>query len=273
MSHYIVLQPFAGEHSDDHNHELPLPDAAAAPRLPGRPGARSHSASEQLLRGRPHARDEEALLQPARERSEFSTNTFRAEGEEAPAHVSIKLFASPDIRRHRGGSETSGQILDHKCSGEVLALAFRSVRLVPPTPAWPPVRVSVSPVQSGQTCCLMRLVLRFYIERVFGNYPSPQPQDRRCCSALANAFITIRRSIHKCVSASWQPAARLAYECHWAGGNNRVSRSCAELQLLGGNTEDRRLSANEVRQGETRLGTLTNTLGVGRYHSELQMAL
>lgn len=66
---------------------------------------------------------------------------------------------------------------------------------------------SVTAVQSGQTCCLMRLVLRFYIERVFGNYPSLQSQERRCCSALANAFIAIRSGIHKCVSASRQPAA------------------------------------------------------------------
>lgn len=78
----------------------------------------------------------------------------------------------------------------------------------------PGVRVLVSPTQSGQTCCLVRLVLRFYIERVFGNYPSPQPEDRRCCSALANSFITIRRSIHKCVSAPRRLAARLGYECH-----------------------------------------------------------
>lgn len=46
----------------------------------------------------------------------------------------------------------------------------------------------------------MRLVLRFYIERVFSNYASSQPQDQRCSSSLANSFVTIRRSIHKCVS-------------------------------------------------------------------------
>ncbi|XP_033481690.1 interleukin 19 like [Epinephelus lanceolatus] len=53
-------------------------------------------------------------------------------------------------------------------------------------------------VQAGQTCCFLRLVLRFYVERVFGNYASSQPQQQRCSSALANAFITIRRDIHKC---------------------------------------------------------------------------
>ncbi|XP_070706865.1 interleukin 19 like [Pempheris klunzingeri] len=53
-------------------------------------------------------------------------------------------------------------------------------------------------VQEGQTCCFLRLVLRFYVERVFGNYASSQPQQQRSSSALANAFVSIRRDIHKC---------------------------------------------------------------------------
>uniref|UniRef100_A0A3Q1FDD6 Interleukin-20-like n=1 Tax=Acanthochromis polyacanthus TaxID=80966 RepID=A0A3Q1FDD6_9TELE len=52
--------------------------------------------------------------------------------------------------------------------------------------------------QEGQTCCFIRLVLRFYVERVFSNYASSHPQQQRCSSALANAFISIRRDIHKC---------------------------------------------------------------------------
>ncbi|XP_034554203.1 interleukin 19 like [Notolabrus celidotus] len=53
-------------------------------------------------------------------------------------------------------------------------------------------------VQEGQTCCFLRLVLRFYVERVFSNYASSQPQQQRSSSALANAFVSIRRDIHKC---------------------------------------------------------------------------
>uniref|UniRef100_A0A3Q3W2K0 Interleukin family protein n=1 Tax=Mola mola TaxID=94237 RepID=A0A3Q3W2K0_MOLML len=53
-------------------------------------------------------------------------------------------------------------------------------------------------VQEGQTCCFLRLVLRFYVERVFGNYASSQPQHQRSSSALANAFVSIRRDMHKC---------------------------------------------------------------------------
>uniref|UniRef100_A0A3B5Q179 Interleukin family protein n=1 Tax=Xiphophorus maculatus TaxID=8083 RepID=A0A3B5Q179_XIPMA len=50
----------------------------------------------------------------------------------------------------------------------------------------------------GQTCCFVRLLLRFYVERVFSNYESSQPSQQRCSSALANAFVSIRREMHKC---------------------------------------------------------------------------
>uniref|UniRef100_A0A3B4TAT3 Interleukin family protein n=1 Tax=Seriola dumerili TaxID=41447 RepID=A0A3B4TAT3_SERDU len=52
--------------------------------------------------------------------------------------------------------------------------------------------------QEGQTCCFLHLLLRFYVERVFSNYASSEPQQQRCSSALANAFVSIRRDIHKC---------------------------------------------------------------------------
>lgn len=167
-----------------------------------------------------------------------------------------------------------------------LPLCFGSIWFVLSTPVWPLVCVLVSPTQSGQTCCLVRLVLRFYIERVFGNYPSPQPEDRRCCSALANSFVTIRRSIHKCVSASWRLAARLGYECHWAGNNDLVPPSCAELQLLRGNSENRRHSAHRVQQGRCCVvgwdsvqwrmllkSVVVPTNGRGRYRAPCQPSL
>ncbi|KAL6111663.1 il20 [Pungitius sinensis] len=53
-------------------------------------------------------------------------------------------------------------------------------------------------VPNGQACCFVRLLLRFYIERVFTNYASSQPQHQRCSSALANAFFIIRRDIREC---------------------------------------------------------------------------
>lgn len=63
-----------------------------------------------------------------------------------------------------------------------------------------PSNQSASLRQGGQRCCFLRLVLRFYVERVFGSYTSSQPQDRPSLSSLANTFIIIRKQIHKCVS-------------------------------------------------------------------------
>nr|XP_057911153.1 interleukin 19 like [Doryrhamphus excisus] len=54
-------------------------------------------------------------------------------------------------------------------------------------------------IQSGQICCYLRLLLRFYVERVFRNYATSQPQQvKRCSSAMANAFVTIRKNINQC---------------------------------------------------------------------------
>uniref|UniRef100_A0A3Q2XNK7 Interleukin-20-like n=1 Tax=Hippocampus comes TaxID=109280 RepID=A0A3Q2XNK7_HIPCM len=55
-------------------------------------------------------------------------------------------------------------------------------------------------VQDDQTCCFLRLLLRFYVERVFRNFAGDQPQEQRSCSALANAFVAMKRNINKCVS-------------------------------------------------------------------------
>ncbi|KAF3689689.1 Interleukin-20 [Channa argus] len=59
-------------------------------------------------------------------------------------------------------------------------------------------RSLIKDIKEGQTCCFLRLLLRFYVEKVFSNYASSQPQQQRCSSALANAFVSIRRDIHKC---------------------------------------------------------------------------
>ncbi|XP_037108802.1 interleukin 19 like [Syngnathus acus] len=53
-------------------------------------------------------------------------------------------------------------------------------------------------VQEDQTCCFLRLLLRFYVERVFRNFVSNQPEGQRSASALANAFVIMRRNINKC---------------------------------------------------------------------------
>ncbi|KAM9409068.1 interleukin 19 like [Pholidichthys leucotaenia] len=56
----------------------------------------------------------------------------------------------------------------------------------------------IKDVQEGQKCCFIRLLLRFYVERVFSNFASSELQLQRCSSALANGFVSIRRDIHKC---------------------------------------------------------------------------
>ncbi|CAN9512328.1 unnamed protein product [Ophioblennius macclurei] len=53
-------------------------------------------------------------------------------------------------------------------------------------------------VQDGQTCCFIQLMLRFYVERVFGSFSTSWPQYQRFSSALANAFVTIRKDIRAC---------------------------------------------------------------------------
>uniref|UniRef100_A0A3B3HF71 Interleukin family protein n=1 Tax=Oryzias latipes TaxID=8090 RepID=A0A3B3HF71_ORYLA len=52
--------------------------------------------------------------------------------------------------------------------------------------------------QEDQTCCFLRLLLRFYVERVFNNFSPSEPHQLRCSSAVANAFVSIRRDMQKC---------------------------------------------------------------------------
>ncbi|KAM9859407.1 interleukin 19 like [Aulostomus maculatus] len=59
-------------------------------------------------------------------------------------------------------------------------------------------RSKIKDIQEGQTCCFLRLVLGFYVDSVFGNFASSHPQQQRCSSALANAFVSIRRDTLRC---------------------------------------------------------------------------
>ncbi|XP_035488493.2 interleukin 19 like [Scophthalmus maximus] len=72
----------------------------------------------------------------------------------------------------------------------------------------------IKDVQEGQVCCFLHLVLRFYVERVFSNYASSQPQQQRCSSALANAFVSIRKDIHKCHCQCGEETRRKADSIH-----------------------------------------------------------
>ncbi|KAK7880709.1 hypothetical protein WMY93_032659 [Mugilogobius chulae] len=50
----------------------------------------------------------------------------------------------------------------------------------------------------GSACCFVRLLLRFYVERVFVSFSAAEPEEQRGASAIANGFISIRNVIHKC---------------------------------------------------------------------------
>ncbi|XP_056129715.1 interleukin 19 like [Lampris incognitus] len=49
--------------------------------------------------------------------------------------------------------------------------------------------------QGEERCCFLRLLLRFYIDKVFGSHSTSQPQHQRSTSALANAFYCARRDL------------------------------------------------------------------------------
>ncbi|CAL1607948.1 unnamed protein product [Knipowitschia caucasica] len=55
----------------------------------------------------------------------------------------------------------------------------------------------IQKVNEGQTCCFMRLLLRFFVERVFVNFVS-EPQLQSKASAVANGLISVRSNIHTC---------------------------------------------------------------------------
>ncbi|XP_068598076.1 interleukin 19 like [Brachionichthys hirsutus] len=79
--------------------------------------------------------------------------------------------------------------------------------------------------QDGQKCCLIHLVLRFYIERVFNNYAAPQAESQRRCSSLANAFLTIRKDILKCQCNCTEGTQRSVDSLHAAFNRMEIRRA------------------------------------------------
>uniref|UniRef100_A0A3P9AU68 Interleukin 19 like n=1 Tax=Maylandia zebra TaxID=106582 RepID=A0A3P9AU68_9CICH len=85
---------------------------------------------------------------------------------------------------------------------------------------------------SSCTCCFLRLVLRFYVERVFSNYASSEPQQQRCSSALANAFVSIRRDIHKCHCQCGEETQRTIDSVHAEAAQKAVGELDTVLEWL-----------------------------------------
>ncbi|XP_072522637.1 interleukin 19 like [Salminus brasiliensis] len=53
-------------------------------------------------------------------------------------------------------------------------------------------------LQATESCCFLRQVLRFYIEKVFSSYTSSQSLHRRTTSVLANSFLSITKDLRLC---------------------------------------------------------------------------
>ncbi|XP_029429397.1 interleukin-20-like [Rhinatrema bivittatum] len=57
---------------------------------------------------------------------------------------------------------------------------------------------SLQDVTPSQRCCLLRHLLRFYIERVFRHCEAAEVPLRRKISVLANSFLSIKRDLKLC---------------------------------------------------------------------------
>ncbi|XP_053250818.1 interleukin-20-like [Podarcis raffonei] len=53
-------------------------------------------------------------------------------------------------------------------------------------------------VPASESCCLLRHLLRFYVESVFRHYEPTSNLLRRKTSTLANAFLSIKTILRKC---------------------------------------------------------------------------
>ncbi|KAK1800033.1 hypothetical protein P4O66_006534 [Electrophorus voltai] len=53
-------------------------------------------------------------------------------------------------------------------------------------------------LQAMDSCCFLRHVLQFYMEKVFSNYSSSQSLHRRTTSVLANSFHSITKDLRAC---------------------------------------------------------------------------
>ncbi|KAM6458380.1 interleukin-20-like [Liasis olivaceus] len=53
-------------------------------------------------------------------------------------------------------------------------------------------------VPTSESCCLLRHLLRFYVESIFKNYNATSNLLRRKSSILANAFLSIKANLKQC---------------------------------------------------------------------------
>ncbi|XP_006159342.1 interleukin-20 [Tupaia chinensis] len=57
---------------------------------------------------------------------------------------------------------------------------------------------SLQDTKPADRCCLLRHLLRLYLDRVFKNYQTPDHHILRKISSLANSFLTIKKELRLC---------------------------------------------------------------------------
>ncbi|XP_004685337.1 PREDICTED: interleukin-20 [Condylura cristata] len=71
---------------------------------------------------------------------------------------------------------------------------------------------SLRDAKPADRCCLLRHVLRLYLERIFKNYQTPDHHTLRKISGLANAFLTIKKDLRLCHAHMTCPCGKEAME-------------------------------------------------------------
>ncbi|XP_006834120.1 PREDICTED: interleukin-20 [Chrysochloris asiatica] len=57
---------------------------------------------------------------------------------------------------------------------------------------------SLQDTKPSDQCCLLRHLLRLYLDRVFKNYQTSDPHTLRKISSLSNSFLTIKKDLRLC---------------------------------------------------------------------------
>ncbi|XP_032898122.1 interleukin-20-like [Amblyraja radiata] len=60
------------------------------------------------------------------------------------------------------------------------------------------------PVQTQESCCFLRHMLRFYVETVFRHHTPSSPLMERRTSCLANCFLSIKILLRQCLFFAMQ---------------------------------------------------------------------
>ncbi|KAF3823262.1 hypothetical protein GH733_010698 [Mirounga leonina] len=71
---------------------------------------------------------------------------------------------------------------------------------------------SLQDTKPADQCCLLRHILRLYLDKVFKNYQTPDHHILRKTSSLANSFLTIKKDLWLCHAQMTCPCGEEAME-------------------------------------------------------------